>query len=336
MDDRLAQVVLSFCAARRRRHLERQGGTPALTAPAAPAAPTVPGTRAWAARAAAVAVGAAVLTGVGAANAQAEEAPARAGWDGTRYWYKDETGWWRWTRHHAKYQARTQAPAREAGDTSSAGRGEPVFRGRSGWDPVDRVYWYRDETGRWRWTSHRSKFEQRHTPTGSTTPSGSTDTPAPPKPTGRATVNRSTSDTASDSTGKPNKDTTGPRTVAPPRGLERAIAFAQAQVGEPYVWGGEGPNGWDCSGLVQEAYRKAGVTLPRVAVDQYRASTPITRGQLRRGDLVFWTDSGSVSGVHHVAIYLGDGKYLEAPRPGRNVRVSSFSSYNPNLYGRVG
>ncbi|MEU9994541.1 C40 family peptidase [Streptomyces sp. NPDC050848] len=332
MDDRLARAVLSFRAARRRRHLERQDGTPS------PAAPAVPGARGWAARAAAVAVGAAVLTGVGAANAQAEQAPARAGWDGTRYWYKDETGWWRWTRHHAKYQARTQAaerasaertqaPAR-AGDASSAGRGEPVFRGRSGWDPVDRVYWYRDESGRWRWTGHRSKFEQRHTLGASTTTRAATNAPAAPGPADRTAA-------TSGSTAK-RKDPTAPRTAAPARGLERAIAFAEAQVGEPYVWGGEGPNGWDCSGLVQEAYRKAGIALPRVAVDQYRAATPITRSQLRRGDLVFWTDSGSVSGVHHVAVYLGDGKYLEAPRPGRNVRVSSFSSYNPNLYGRVG
>nr|WP_275405430.1 C40 family peptidase [Streptomyces sp. SID339] len=106
-------------------------------------------------------------------------------------------------------------------------------------------------------------------------------------------------------------------------------------LGDPYVWGGNGPHGWDCSGLVMAAYRQAGIALPRVADAQYRATQPISRGQLRRGDLVFWSSDGSASGVHHVAIYLGGGQYLEAPRPGKNVRVSSFSWYDPNLYGRV-
>ncbi|WP_307711453.1 C40 family peptidase [Streptomyces sp. V4I23] len=117
--------------------------------------------------------------------------------------------------------------------------------------------------------------------------------------------------------------------------IAAVINFAKAQLGEPYRWGGSGPNAWDCSGLVQAAYRAGGISLPRVASGQYSATIPISRDQLRRGDLVFWSHNGTTSGVHHVAIYLGGGQYLEAPKPGRNVRVSSFSSYNPNLYGRV-
>ncbi|MEV4869666.1 C40 family peptidase [Streptomyces syringium] len=121
--------------------------------------------------------------------------------------------------------------------------------------------------------------------------------------------------------------------AAKPR-LESAITFAMAQIGDPYKLGGNGPHVWDCSGLIQQAYRRAGVKLPRIAADQYRATKRITRRALRRGDLVFWSTNGKASGVHHAAIYLGSGKYLEAPRPGKKVRISTFSYYSPNLYGR--
>ncbi|WP_344089229.1 C40 family peptidase, partial [Streptomyces stramineus] len=123
--------------------------------------------------------------------------------------------------------------------------------------------------------------------------------------------------------------------AAPGRDLEPAVAYALAQVGDAYALGGNGPRRWDCSGLVQQAYRKAGVRLPRIAADQYRATAPVKRGSLRRGDLVFWTSNGRVSGIHHVAVYLGGGRYVEAPRPGKKVRISTFSHYSPNLYGRI-
>ncbi|WP_372407861.1 NlpC/P60 family protein [Streptomyces luteireticuli] len=118
-------------------------------------------------------------------------------------------------------------------------------------------------------------------------------------------------------------------------GLEAAVAYAVAHIGDPYALGGHGPHRWDCSGLVQEAYRRAGARLPRIAADQYRATARIPRSALRRGDLVFWSSDGRASGVHHVAIYLGGGRYLEAARPGTKVRISTFSRYSPNLYGRV-
>ncbi|MBZ4319289.1 C40 family peptidase [Streptomyces huiliensis] len=119
------------------------------------------------------------------------------------------------------------------------------------------------------------------------------------------------------------------------KGLEAAVAYALAHVGDVYALGGTGPHRWDCSGLVQVAYRKAGARLPRIAADQYRATTRIPRGALRRGDLVFWSRNGKASGVHHVAIYLGSDRYLEAARPGTKVRISTFARYKPNLYGRV-
>ncbi|MFJ3925927.1 C40 family peptidase [Streptomyces sp. NPDC090022] len=261
------------------------------------------------------AVGAAVLAGTGAGAASAEPAPSKAGWDGSTYWYKDETGWWRWTSHYSKYLAKSvQNPQPQSPTTVPSGprTSEPVFRGRPGWDAVDRVYWY-ERAGQWWWTSHKEKYE-RHT--------GTSAQPVPP---------------ANGDRGSGSGQGSGSGSGTPVRyGTEAAVSFAMTHLGDPYVWGGNGPHGWDCSGLVKAAYRNAGITLPRVADDQYRATTPISRSELRRGDLVFWSSNGRASGVHHVAVYLGGDQYLEAPRPGKHVRVSSFSAYTPNLYGRVG
>lgn len=116
-----------------------------------------------------------------------------------------------------------------------------------------------------------------------------------------------------------NPDGGGPLTK-----LEAVLAFAHAQIGEPYLWGGEGNGGFDCSGLVQMAYRTAGVALPRVASAQY-AATPRVSGPLRVGDLVFF---GTPSNVHHVGIYVGNGKMLDAPHTGAKVRIEPlFSDY---------
>lgn len=123
--------------------------------------------------------------------------------------------------------------------------------------------------------------------------------------------------------------------AAAAKGLEAAVAYALAHIGDVYALGGTGPHRWDCSGLVQVAYRRAGARLPRIAADQYRATARIPRTSLRRGDLVFWSRNGRASGVHHVAIYLGGNRYLEAARPGTKVRISTFARYKPNLYGRV-
>ncbi|MFF4159605.1 C40 family peptidase [Streptomyces sp. NPDC001678] len=119
------------------------------------------------------------------------------------------------------------------------------------------------------------------------------------------------------------------------RGLEPAIAFALGHLGDPYAYGGAGPHRWDCSGLVQQAYLKAGIRLPRLAADQYRATRRIPRAALARGDLVFWSSDGRASGVHHVAIYLGGGRYVEAARPGTRVRLSSLAYFDAHMYGRI-
>ena len=107
-----------------------------------------------------------------------------------------------------------------------------------------------------------------------------------------------------------------------------AVAWALAQVGTPYVGGGETPGaGFDCSGLVQAAYRAAGISLPRVAQDQYDAGPRLPAGAvLEPGDLVFF--GASTSSVSHVGIYAGaqGGQVMMvgAPHTGAAVRVEAF------------
>jgi cell wall-associated NlpC family hydrolase len=125
--------------------------------------------------------------------------------------------------------------------------------------------------------------------------------------------------------------------AAGPDAGEVAVAWALAQVGTPYVWGGETAGlGFDCSGLTQAAYRVAGVTLPRVAQDQFDASPPLGSGTiLAPGDLVFF--GGGPTSVSHVGLYVGvrDGKAMmvDAPHSGADVRVEAFP---PTLGARWG
>ncbi|GAA3498851.1 C40 family peptidase [Streptomyces prasinosporus] len=100
---------------------------------------------------------------------------------------------------------------------------------------------------------------------------------------------------------------------------EKALAFARAQIGKPYVWGATGPDSYDCSGLTQAAWRAAGVTLPRTTYDQVNAGTTVPVSQAQPGDLVFFYDD-----VTHVGVYAGNGKMIHAPKPGTYVREESI------------
>ncbi|MFI8854564.1 NlpC/P60 family protein [Streptomyces sp. NPDC053499] len=97
----------------------------------------------------------------------------------------------------------------------------------------------------------------------------------------------------------------------------RAVAFARSALGKPYVWGGTGPSGYDCSGLTQAAWKAAGVSLPRTTYSQIHAGKRVSPGDLAPGDLVFFYDS-----VSHVGLYIGGGRMIHAPRPGTAVRVA--------------
>ncbi|GGW83913.1 hypothetical protein GCM10010297_00490 [Streptomyces malachitofuscus] len=101
-----------------------------------------------------------------------------------------------------------------------------------------------------------------------------------------------------------------------PRAAE-AVAYAYRKLGSPYVWGATGPDAFDCSGLVQAAYRSAGVSLPRTTYAQIDAGRRVGRAELLPGDLVFF-----YSGISHVGIYVGDGRMIHAPNPSAPVRVA--------------
>ncbi|WP_441251457.1 C40 family peptidase [Kitasatospora sp. McL0602] len=235
---------------------------------------------------------------LGATTANAMPAPAKQGWDGSKYWFKNASGEWRYTSHQSVYQSRTgsTSPAAPTGNNGNNGNNGI----RQGFDGSK--YWFKNGSGDWRYTSHYDVYLSRTGQSAGQSPS----TPRPPAPPA----------TSSGST-------------------ESAVGYALAQLGKPYVWGGNGPYGYDCSGLVQQAFRRSGISLPRVADDQYAATTPISSGRLRRGDLIFWSNTGRASGIHHVAVYLGNNQYVEAPRPGKPVRVATLSSgYYPTHFGR--
>ncbi|EDY61350.1 MULTISPECIES: C40 family peptidase [Streptomyces] len=99
----------------------------------------------------------------------------------------------------------------------------------------------------------------------------------------------------------------------------KALAFARAQVGKPYVWGATGPGSYDCSGLTQAAWKAAGVDLPRVTYDQVNAGTTVALADAQPGDLVFFYDD-----ISHVGLYIGNGMMIHAPKPGAYVREESI------------
>lgn len=107
-----------------------------------------------------------------------------------------------------------------------------------------------------------------------------------------------------------------------------AVAFAMAQIGEPYVYGGAGPNSWDCSGLVMKAWAAAGVSIPRVVGPQMAAAKRIPMSQLAPGDLVAYGN------MQHIGMYLGNGRVVHAPRPGKSVEITGLGGFN--VGGRVG
>lgn len=118
----------------------------------------------------------------------------------------------------------------------------------------------------------------------------------------------------------------------------QVINYAQSQLGLPYEWGGNGPGngdaGFDCSGLTKAAYAAAGITLPRTAQAQFDTGPRVPVGQrLQPGDLVFYgTPEG---GIHHVGLYIGGGQMIDAPRPGKDIRIEPFR-YRGDDYAGAG
>lgn len=131
---------------------------------------------------------------------------------------------------------------------------------------------------------------------------------------------------------KGNPNSTGIKYTGSASGNAASVlSFAFAQVGKPYVFGGTGPGGWDCSGLTQASWRAGGVSLPRTTWSQWSwgASRKVSMDALQPGDLIF------SEGLGHVSIYAGGGKIVHAPQTGDVVKVATLSSYGRRIVGAI-
>jgi cell wall-associated NlpC family hydrolase len=123
-------------------------------------------------------------------------------------------------------------------------------------------------------------------------------------------------DTASDATATVSTPASG--------SVATVIDFLKAQVGDAYIMGATGPDAWDCSSLVQAAFRQVGVDLPRVSQDQSMVGTEVGTSNLQVGDILYWGGKGS---AYHVGVYIGDGQYLDAANPSKGVVIQDLSGY---------
>jgi hypothetical protein len=105
------------------------------------------------------------------------------------------------------------------------------------------------------------------------------------------------------------------------------VNTAAKEIGDPYVFGAEGPNAFDCSGLVEYVFHKFGIKTPRIAADQAHFGTAVSRNKIQPGDLIFFSWSGNTNHADHVGIYAGNGQMIDAPRPGASVEKVKLGSY---------
>ncbi|MGW5038397.1 C40 family peptidase [Streptomyces parvulus] len=130
---------------------------------------------------------------------------------------------------------------------------------------------------------------------------------------------------ASADTGTSSSSDSGTSTSTATGSAAAVVAFAQAQVGKAYVSGATGPSAYDCSGLVQAAFKQVGISLPRVSQDQSTAGTQVGLDSLQPGDILYWGGAGS---AYHVGIYVGDGMFVGAQNSSTGV-VQKTLDYDP-------
>ena len=173
---------------------------------------------------------------------------------------------------------------------------------------------------------------------GSSSSSTSSDDSATDSSATDSSATTSSSDSSDSSAGSDSSSSTTTASDASSSsstGMAAAASFALSKVGESYVYGGTSDAGWDCSGLVQAALAQAGVTAPRTSEEQAAASTRVSLDSLQVGDLLFWSSDGTASGAYHVAIYVGNGEYVEAANPSSGVKTDTISNWAPDFAGRI-
>ncbi|MFF3376144.1 C40 family peptidase [Streptomyces sp. NPDC002680] len=130
---------------------------------------------------------------------------------------------------------------------------------------------------------------------------------------------------ASDSSSESASSSDSSQVTAPASGsVATVIDFLKAQLGDAYVMGATGPNAWDCSSLVQAAFKQVGVDLPRVSQDQSMQGTEVSLSNIQVGDILYWGAKGS---AYHVGVYVGNGQYLDAANPSKGVVIQDLSGY---------
>ncbi|MCC5949208.1 MAG: C40 family peptidase [Nitriliruptoraceae bacterium] len=170
--------------------------------------------------------------------------------------------------------------------------------------------------------AERQRAAQRQAAASASTASSSSSSSSSSRPSSSSSPSNSSSGSSSPS----------PAPAPAPsarRSASVAVETALAQVGKPYVWGGTGPNGFDCSGLTSYAWAAAGVTIPRTSGAQFSGLRRVSRSELQPGDLVFYN-----SPISHVAMYVGGDTIVEASRRGVPVRTATLSNRNPVGYAR--
>ncbi|MFJ4853709.1 C40 family peptidase [Streptomyces sp. NPDC088730] len=135
----------------------------------------------------------------------------------------------------------------------------------------------------------------------------------------------SASSGSSSSSGSSVSTASAPASSSASGSAASVVSFVQMQVGDAYVSGGTGPNSWDCSGLVQAAFRTVGVDLPRVSQSQSTAGTQVGLGNLQPGDILYWGGAGS---AYHVGVYVGGGQFVGAQNSSTGV-VQKSLDYDP-------
>lgn len=120
--------------------------------------------------------------------------------------------------------------------------------------------------------------------------------------------------------------------IASSNKASQIVSIATQQLGKPYVWGATGPNSFDCSGLVQYVYKQIGINLPRTTYQQEYQGKAVSLNELQPGDLLFWGNYGS---AYHVAIYIGNGNFIQAPTSGQSVKITNMNYYRPSFARRI-